>query len=380
MGMRVEFHRRYQPENQMDWLHQAIYEENLGEGGRLEASLTQLFQKSYGIFNVLWTTSATSALEMAFRLMELTKGDEVIIPSYTFPSVANAVLAAGGIPVFCDIEQETQNIDVNELDQWVSSKTRAVVVSHYGGIPCDMERLKDWALAECVTVVEDSAQGVHTKYKDQWLGTLGDFGAYSFHHTKNFSCGEGGAFLFREKEMVHKASILRENGTNKDQFRRGEVASYSWQGQGSNFVMSATSQALLISQLESAAEITKIRRSIAENYHHQLQEARFPEHGFQLMAIPEEVTPNYHLYYFLCPGYEEREDLRRGLLEDGIDARSHFVPLHLSPMGRKLGYHPEDLPRSRNVAERLLRLPIHTQMTGQQVDYVVDRLWKRVKR
>ncbi len=380
MGMRVEFHRRYQPENQMDWLHQAIYEENLGEGGRLEVSLTQLFQQSYGIFNVLWTTSATSALEMAFRLMELKTGDEVMIPSYTFPSVANAVLAAGGVPVLCDIEQGTQNIDVNGLDQWVTPKTRAVVPSHYGGISCDMDRLKSWARNNNIAVVEDSAQGVHAKYKNQWLGTLGEFGAYSFHHTKNFSCGEGGAFLFRDKKMAHPASVLRENGTNKDQFRRGEALSYSWQGQGSNFVMSSISQALLVSQLLVANQITEIRRAIAENYHRQLRQAGLPEKGFQLMSFPEEVTPNYHLYYFLCPGHEEREALKRGLLEDGIDARSHFVPLHISPMGRKLGYDSHALPISRNVSERLLRLPIHTQMTEEQVDYVVGCLLKRVKR
>jgi dTDP-4-amino-4,6-dideoxygalactose transaminase len=378
--MRVEFYKRHQPENQMDIVRQVIYDENLADEGKAAACLTRLFQRTYGIFHVLWTTSASAALEMAFRLMNLKPGDEVLIPSFTFPSAANAVLLAGGTPIFCDIEGKTQNIDTEKLERWVSPKTRGVVAAHYGGIACDMDALLEWAFLQGFTVVEDSAQGVHAKYKNQWLGTLGDYGAYSFHHTKNFSCGEGGAFLFKDEAMRFGASLLWENGTNKSQFLRKEVSSYAWQCGGSNYVLGSLNRALLVSQLQAANHITEVRKSIFQRYQDQFYLAGLPQRGFQLMEIPEEASPNYHLYYLLCPNHEEREKLRRGLLEDGIDARAHFVPLHLSPMGKKLGYAPEDLPISRTVGDTLLRLPIHTLLTEEQIDYVVERLVKRATR
>lgn len=379
--MKINFYERYQPARQLEYLEDALFNGFLSTDGRYTELLKEHFRKVSGIHNTMFTPSATAALELAVQLLDLQPGDEVIIPSYTFPSAASAVIKYGGSPVFCDIDTATKNISLDDAASRITSRTKAVIPTHYAGISCDMTELMKLADAFQITVIEDAAQAAHSCYNDQALGTIGDFGAYSFHHTKNFSCGEGGAFLCKDPGFLARAEIIRDNGTNRAQFRRSEVSSYSWQCEGSNFMMSEACAALLYSQLLDYETVTAKRKSAADQYGTILGESReWLDGKIALMKVPAWASPNYHIYYINCGSHEIRESLRTGMLADGIDVRTHFVPLHLSDFGKALGYLPADLPNSTTACDTLLRLPIHTEMTWTDCEIAAESLIRQVRK
>ena len=378
--MIVNFYERYQPKGQLNFLKDALFAGSLTTGGKYADLLGEHFKENYGIERILLTASATSALELAVQLITLKPSDEVIIPSFNFPSAANAVIKSGGTPVLCDVDLSTKNISLEDAASKITGRTKAIIPTHYAGISCDMNLLLQLAGDHHIAIIEDAAQAVHSLYHSKPLGTLGDFGAYSFHHTKNFSCGEGGAFLCKDPSYMENAEMIRDNGTNKAQFFRNEVSSYSWQNAGSNYMMSEACAALLYAQLRNYKTIISKRKAISETYNEIFKTScRLLEGKVSLMEVPAYSVPNHHIYYINCSDSGIREALRKGLLEAGVDVRSHFVPLHLSSFGRKLGYEALQLPNSFHVCNTILRLPIHTEMTGKDAEFVSDILIKRVK-
>ncbi len=359
-------------------MEDALTDGFLSTDGKYTSLLKAHFNQSAGIGNMLFTPSATAALELSVQLLGLMPGDEVILPSYNFPSAANAVIKYGGVPVLCDVDPGTKNISLEDAASRISKKTRAILPTHYGGVSCDMDRLMELAQSYDLAVIEDAAQAVHSAYHGVPLGSIGNFGAYSFHHTKNFSCGEGGAFLCKDPSRMDLAEMLRDNGTDKAQFQKQKVSSYSWQCAGSNYMMSAACSSLLYAQLLEHKRITAKRRAVSDHYNGLLSgEAEKLSGGIKPMKIPRYSTPNYHIYYVDCRDYEMREAVRKGMLEDGIDVRTHFVPLHLSGYGRALGYEAHDFPGSLSAYETILRLPIHTEMTESDCEAVIRSLLKR---
>lgn len=376
--MIVNFYERYQPKDQTRFLEDALTDGFLSTDGKYTDLLKAHFDQSAGIKDMLFTPSATAALELAVQLLGLTPGDEVLLPSYNFPSAANAVIRYGGIPVLCDIDPATKNISLEDAALRISKKTKAILPTHYAGISCDMDRLMELARSYDIAVIEDAAQAVHSAYRGVPLGAIGDFGAYSFHHTKNFSCGEGGAFLCKDPARMDLAEMLRDNGTDKAQFQKQKASSYSWQCAGSSYMMSTACTALLYAQLLDYEQITAKRKAVSDAYHALLSGAEETISGrIRPMEIPSYSSPNYHIYYIDCKDSEMRETVRTGMLADGIDVRPHFVPLHLSGYGKALGYEVHDFPGSLSAYETLLRLPIHTEMTESDCEAVVCSLLKR---
>ncbi len=378
--IKINFYERYQPKNQLKLMEDALISGNLASDGNFITLLKENFEINLAVGNILFTTSATAALELAVQLLDLEPGDQVILPSYNFPSAANAVLKAGGTPILCDVDLATKNIDLTSVAEKITNKTKAIIPTHYAGISCDMFQLIDLAEKNHIKIIEDAAQAVHSFFRNIPLGTIGDFGAYSFHHTKNFSCGEGGAFLCNDASYLKDAEIIRDNGTNKSQFLRKERNSYSWQMAGSNYMLSEACAALLYAQMLSCKEILSRRKRIADNYNSTFMSSQDSvKDKITLMEIPDYATPNYHIYYLNCCDFHVRESLRNELLMAGIDVRSHFIPLHTSDFGRAMGYEPADFPNSLKVSETILRLPIHTEMTVEDAAAIGELIIQKVK-
>src|SRR6185295_13072600 len=291
----------------------------------------------YSIHRVLLTPSCTSALEMAGMLCDLRPGDEVILPSYTFPSTANAIVRLGAIPVFVDIRPDTLNIDEDLIEVAITDRTKAIIAVHYAGVSCNMDRLVALARKYELTLLEDAAQGVNAFTDNQALGSIGALGAYSFHSTKNYGCVEGGALCVNSPALVERAEIIREKGTNRTKFLRGDIDRYSWVDIGSSYVPSEIVSAFLLAQLETIESTTQKRKTIFEFYNYHLNHLQ--DYGLmRLPFIPRNCRTNYHLYYLLLPTAELRTELMTYLNEMEIGATSHYVPLHTSPMGRTFGY------------------------------------------
>jgi dTDP-4-amino-4,6-dideoxygalactose transaminase len=305
-------------------------------------------------------------------LCELEPGDEVILPSFTFASTANAIVRMGARPVFVDIRHDTLNIDETLIETAITARTRAIIVVHYAGVACEMDTVADVARKHGLFLVEDAAQGVNAFYKSKPLGTIGVLGAYSFHHTKNYMCGEGGALCVNAPQMVERAEIIRERGTNRNQFFRGEIDVYTWVDIGSSYVPAEINCAFLLAQLEMIDEITKKRQSIHQFYHAALQPLE--EEGLLLRPrIPDDCRSNYHSYHVLLPA-GHRDSAIRHLKARGIEAAFHYLPLHTAPMGSKLGYRLGDLPVTEELSARLLRLPFFNEITEAQQTEVVKHL------
>jgi dTDP-4-amino-4,6-dideoxygalactose transaminase len=319
---------------------------------------------------VLMTPSCTAALEMAAMLCDLKPGDEVIMPPFTFVSTANAVVRCGAKPVFVDIRPDTLNIDERLIEERITANTRAIFVVHYAGVSCEMDRIMAIADKHRLVVVEDAAQGVNATYNGRALGSIGHLGAYSFHDTKNYVCGEGGALCVNSPEFVERAEIIREKGTNRSQFFRGEVDKYSWVDVGSSFVPAEIACAFLFAQLEAMDEITARRREVYQFY----LESLSPLEERELLSIPR--TPggcetNYHMFYVLLGDGKTRDGLMAHLKQNGISAVFHYVPLHTSAMGKKFGYREGDLPLTEDLSARLLRLPFYADITRDEQIRVV---------
>lgn len=330
----------------------------------------EFFEKKFEIKKALLTTSCTHALEMAAILCNIQEGDEVIVPAYTFTSTVNAFVLRGASPVFCDVRPDTLNLDETKIETLITKRTKAIVPVHYAGISCEMDTILKLADKYDLYVIEDNAQGIFGKYRGKPLGSLGDFGTLSFHETKNINCGEGGALLINKSEMVDRAEIIREKGTNRSQFFRGEIDKYGWVDLGSSFLPSDILAAYLWAQLERAVGIQLKRKRIWENYQDRLG-GWASEQGLRMPVVPPEVEQSYHLFYLIMPNLEERTRFIKHLREQGVHAVFHYQALNSSPMGIKLGGRKGQCPNSEELSDRLVRLPLFNSMTEEEQNSVV---------
>ena len=322
---------------------------------------------------VLLTTSCTHATEMAALLSDIKPGDEVIMPSYTFVSTADAFVLRGAVPVFVDIRPDTMNIDETLIEDAITSKTRAIVPVHYAGVGCEMDTIMDIARRHNLTVIEDAAQAIASTYKGKALGTFGDFGCYSFHETKNISMGEGGALLIQNEDMIEPAEIIREKGTNRAKFFRGQIDKYTWVNYGSSYLPSDMNAAYLWAQLENMDIIQEKRLSVWNRYREGLTELADKEY-IEFGAIPKECTNNAHMFYIKVKDLDTRTKLINFLKEREIQAVFHYVPLHSAPAGRKFGRFSGEDRYTTKESERLIRLPLFYSITDEEVNRVIESL------
>ena len=332
-----------------------------------------LLEEVLGAPKVLLTTSCTHALELAALLLDIGPEDEVIVPSFTFVSTANAFVLRGARIRFADIRPDTLNIDENQIERLVTPRTRAMVPVHYAGVGCEMDTLSAIARAHRIAIVEDNAHGLFGKYKQRWLGTLGTLATQSFHETKNITCGEGGALVVNDPAFVERAEVMREKGTNRSRFFRGQVDKYSWVDLGSSYVMSDVLAAFLYGQLEVWRQIQDKRKRIWQLYHSELADWAAAR-DIRCPIVPEGCEQAYHMYYLLLPSLAIRQALIAFLKARGIMAVFHYLPLHLSPMGQKLGGRPGDCPVSETVSDRLLRLPFFNSLDPASQGRVIDAI------
>ncbi len=332
-----------------------------------------LLEEVLGVPKVLLTTSCTDALEMSALLLNIQPGDEVIVPDFTFVSTANAYVLRGARPVFADIRPDTLNIDERQLERLITPRTRAIVPVHYAGVGCEMDSICEIAASHNIAVVEDNAHGLFGTYKGRYLGTFGAFGTQSFHETKNFSCGEGGALLVNEPRYIQRAEIIREKGTNRSRFLRGEIDKYTWVDVGSSHLPSDILAAFLYAQLEIREEIQARRQQVWDYYYEQLQHWA-TAFGVGLPIVPAHCQQTYHMFYLLLPSLEIRQALIDHLKARGIYSVFHYLPLHLSDMGRRFGGRPGDCPVTEDISDRLLRLPFYNDLTRENQARVVTAI------
>ncbi len=357
----------------MEYVKQAIDSMHICGDGEFTAKCSEFIEKQTGSPKCLLTTSCTHALEMAALLADIKEGDEVIMPSYTFVSTADAFVLRGATPVFVDIRPDTMNIDENLIEEAITPKTKAIAVVHYAGVGCEMDKIMEIAHKYKLFVIEDAAQGMMSSYKGKPLGTIGDFGCFSFHETKNFSMGEGGAILIRDEKYIEDAEILREKGTDRSKYFRGQVDKYRWQNFGSSYLPSEMNAAYLYAQLEVAQEIQQSRIDRWNQYYEQLKP--LADAGkIELPIIPEGCTNNGHMFYLKTADLTERTALFEFLKENDILPASHYVPLHSAPAGLKFGrFHGEDKYTTKE-SDRLLRLPMFHQLKEEEVDYIAGKV------
>ena len=351
----------------------------LSGDGKYTTEVYEHFKKRFHIDNMLLTTSGTTALEMASILIDLEPGDEVITPSFTFSSTVNAFLLRGANPVFCDIREDTFNIDENLIEDLITSKTKAIYAVDYAGFPCEMDKINEIANRHGLFVIEDAAQAVGSTYKGRYAGTLTEFGCFSFHETKNYVMGEGGAIVVNEDKYMERAEIIREKGTNRRNVLRGLVDKYTWHDIGSSFLPSDLLAAILSAQMERYDEILEKRMNVWNTYYNGL-ECLEKEGLLRRPVLPEGIEHNAHMFCIVLPDEDTRTKLINSLKEKGISSYICYVPLHLSPYGQKLGYTPEMLPVTEDLGKRILRLPLYVDMTTEDTLYVVDEISKSLKR
>lgn len=374
MTFRIPFNKAYIAGPELEYAAHVLKNLSTSGDGVYSKRCQSLLERTFHAKKVLLTTSCTSALEMAVMLCDLKPGDEVILPSFTFVSSANAFVRQGIQPRFVDIRPDTKNIDESLIEEAITDKTRAIMPVHYAGVACEMDSIKRIAKTYQLRIIEDAAQGANARYKGSYLGTIGDLGAYSFHETKNYSCGEGGALLINDERLIDRSEIIREKGTDRSRFSRGEVDKYTWIDVGSSFLPSDILAALLFAQLEALDEINTRRKAIYDYYLREL--APLADEGLiELPIIPSECETNFHMFYVLVKDLAERVGLLEHLKSKKILAVSHYVPLHNSPMGRALGCNGKSLPVTEDVSERLLRLPFYVDLTHSDLQLVRDEIF-----
>ena len=350
----------------------------LAGGGRYTRLCHEWLEKNLGCRKAFLTGSGTQALEMACLLLDLRPGDEVILPSFTFSSSANAIVLRGAVPVFVDVRPDTLNLDEREVEGAITARTRAVMPVHYAGVGCAMADVLETAQRHGLAVIEDAAQAVCASYRDQPLGSLGEMGALSFHVSKNVSCGEGGALLINDDRFSERAELLWEKGTNRARFLRGEVDKYTWDDLGSSFLPSEIAAALLFAQLSRAQEITDIRRAIWSRYHEAL--APLEDEGLlRRPRVPQDRTPNGHIYFVLLASEDDRDSVMQDLRAVGVATQFHYVPLHSSPAGRRFGRAHGSLEATEDLSGRLLRLPLFPDLTSDAQERVVASLSRALR-
>lgn len=373
MNDKIVFNQPFMTGKELYYIAEAKFGNMLAGDGLFTKRCHKWLEQRSGCNTALLTHSCTAALEMAAILLDIQPGDEIIMPSYTFVSTANAFVLRGGVPVFVDIREDTLNIDERMIEAAITPRTRAIAPVHYAGVACEMDSIMDIAKRHHLKVIEDAAQGVMATYKGRPLGAIGDLGAYSFHETKNVISGEGGALLVNDRTLAARAEIIREKGTDRSRFFRGEVDKYTWQEVGSSFLPGELIAAFLWAQLEEAESITRQRLSIWQRYHELL--APLEHQGLlRRPVVPEDCQHNAHMYYVLLAPEIDREQVLRKLKQDGIHCVFHYVPLHDSPGGKRYGRTHGELEVTIKQSERLVRLPLWHGLSGYQQDRVVEVL------
>jgi dTDP-4-amino-4,6-dideoxygalactose transaminase len=371
MSSPIPFNRPCLAGNEYRYIAEAIANGHASGDGPFTRRCHEILEQELHAPKVLLTTSCTHALEMAALLLDCQSGDEIIVPSFTFVSTANAFALRGARIVFADIRPDTLNLDEKRLESLITPRTKAIVPVHYAGVPCEMDAICAIAQRHSVRVVEDNAHGLFARYKGKLTGTFGCMGAQSFHETKNIMCGEGGALVVNDPELVERALIVREKGTNRNQFFRGQVDKYTWVDVGSSYLPSDLLAAFLLAQLEGRVEIQKKRRKVWEYYRRHLQDWA-QENGIKLPFIPVDCEQAYHMFYMVARSAEYRDALISHLKSQGILSVFHYVPLHLSEMGRKVEARKGDCPVTEDFSSRLLRLPFYNDLTEEDQARIVD--------
>jgi len=353
----IDFNQPYIAHNQEKYIKEALESHHISGDGPFTKKCNHYLEEYFKVKKALITTNCTHALEMSAILLDLREGDEVIVPSFTFVSTPNSFILRGAKPVFIDIRPDTLNMDENKLEELITDNTKAIYVVHYAGVGCEMDRILEIAQKYELDVVEDNAHGLFGKYKGKYLGTFGKFAAQSFHETKNISCGEGGALLINDSSFIERAEIIREKGTNRSRFFRGQIDKYSWVDIGSSFLPSDILAAILLSHLEESQNIQRKRREIWENYDHALR-GWTHDNKVRQPFIPDHCEQSYHMYYLLLPDLDNRQAFIRHLKDRGVHAVFHYVPLHTSEMGKRYNYIEGSLPVTEDISDRLVRLPM----------------------
>ncbi len=369
-GISIPFNKAGLRGPEFDYISQALSAGHVSGDGPFTKKCQKILQEQLGVPRALLTTSCTHALEMAALLLRLKPGDEFIVPSFTFVSTANAFVLRGAKPVFADIRSDTLNLDETKLEGHITPRTRAIVPVHYAGVGCEMDPILSLAHHHGIVVVEDNAHGLYGKYRGRFLGTFGALATLSFHETKNITCGEGGALLVNDPQLIERAEIIWEKGTNRSRFFRGQVDKYTWVDIGSSYVLSDILSAFLFAQLESASIIQQRRQEIWTYYHTHLK-SWADRNQVRLPRVPEHCQQAYHMFYLLFPDLDTRQAMIRHLKEQGILSVFHYLPLHLSDMGHQFGGQPGDCPVTEWVSDRLLRLPFFNPLTWEEQERVV---------
>ena len=370
MSTTIPFNRPVTVGKEFAYIQKTIENMDLSGDGAITKKCHSLLEDILKVPKVLLTTSCTHALEMAALLLDMQPGDEIIVPSFTFVSTINAFALRGVKPIFADIRPDTLNLDESKLEKLITPQTKAIVPVHYAGVGCEMETIMDIAKQYSIPVVEDNAHGLFAKYKGQYLGTFGCLATQSFHETKNFTCGEGGALLINDSHYIERAEIIREKGTNRSRFYRGQIDKYTWVDIGSSYLPSGILAAFLYAQIEARQQIQSKRQQIWEYYYNNLQDWS-QEKGIRLPIVPPECEQAYHMFYLLMPSLEQRQAMIDHLRKQGISSVFHYLPLHLSQMGRKFGGAEGDCPVTESVSDRLLRLPFYNNLTEDDLSRVV---------
>lgn len=371
----ITFNRPPYVETAMDYIQECVKNQKICGDGAYTKKCNQWIEDRTGTAKCLLTTSCTHATEMAALLCDIKPGDEIIMPAYTFVSTADAFVLRGGVPVFVDIRPDTMNIDEKLIEAAITERTKAIVPVHYAGVACEMDTIMDIAARHHLMVIEDAAQGILSLYKGKPLGTFGDFGCFSFHETKNYSMGEGGALLIREERYVEEAEVIREKGTNRSKYYRGQIDKYTWVNFGSSYLPSDMNAAYLYAQLEIADKINDARLVLWNRYRENL--LPLAQAGkIELPVVPEGCTHNAHMFYIKAKDIEERTAFISYLKENDIMSVFHYIPLHTAPAGLKFGrFHGEDV-YTTSQSERLARLPLYYGLTVSQVDQICSVIGK----
>jgi dTDP-4-amino-4,6-dideoxygalactose transaminase len=370
----IDFNKPTLTGDEFKYIQQAIENRHISGDGAFTKKCSALLEQELGVRKVLLTTSCTHALEMAALLLDLQPGDEFIVPSFTFVSTVNAFVLRGARPVFIDIRPDTLNLDENLLEKLITPRTKAILAVHYAGVGCEMDAIQGIANRYGIPIVEDNAHGLFGTYKGRNLGTFGALATQSFHETKNFTCGEGGALLINDPAMVERAEIIREKGTNRSRFFRGQVDKYTWVDVGSSYLPSDILAAFLYAQLEKRQEIQANRKRIWQFYDENLKEWAAENH-IQLPVVPEYCEQPYHMYYVQTPTLEYRQALIQYLKSKGILTVFHYLPLHLSNMGLKFGGKVGDCPNTERISDQLLRLPFYHTLSEANQQQVVEAIY-----
>jgi dTDP-4-amino-4,6-dideoxygalactose transaminase len=371
----IPFNRASFLGNEQKYIAEAIANGHISGDGPLTRKCHSFLEREVGVSKALLTTSCTHALEMAALLLDLQPGDEVIFPSFTFVSTVNSFVLRGVRPVFADIRPDTLNLDETQLERHITPRTKAIVPVHYAGVGCEMDTIMDTAGRHGLAVVEDNAHGLFGTYKGKQLGTFGAFATQSFHETKNFTCGEGGALLINDPRYIERAEIIREKGTNRSRFFRGQVDKYTWVDLGSSYLPSEILAAFLYAQFEMRHEIQSRRQRVWDYYNNHLQ-GWAQANGARLPVVPEHCEQPYHMFYMLLPSLDTRTALIDHLRAQGILSVFHYLPLHISDMGLKFGGHAGDCPVTEDISDRLLRLPFYNTLTEEDQERVVEAIFE----